>query len=383
MQKLGAEVFETNYDDFSLQTAWAIENECGELLQKPNALQHIFLKQVERFQPDVLFIYAGAFHWMPFAMREAARERTRNKLTITGLWGDELPSNATYAEFFKGMDIIFVTTPLYVDHFAGTGLEAVMVGNCFDEGVPYRKNLPKLYDLTFAGTSGYGYPDHVGRYEKLTQAMRETDLQIWTSEPSSAKLRADWLKAFVLQTLIYLPHGLILPVLKHLHPRGAFIANAAAFLRQNKLSAFAFMPRNSHPMGRYFDGKPTLKQAFPDRVHPNLMGSKYYELLSQSRMVLNVHRDEAADIANIRCFEATGVGSCLVTDHGEGMKAFFDIENDIVTFDSVEELKEKTRYLLDHPHELARIAANGQKATLARHTAAHRCAAVIERLRSL
>jgi hypothetical protein len=50
------------------------------------------------------------------------------------------------------------------------------------------------------------------------------------------------------------------------------------------------------------------------------------------------------------------------------MRDFFDVDNDIVTFETIEECKEKIDYLLSNPLEMQRIAENGQRVTLNKHT---------------
>ena len=70
----------------------------------------------------------------------------------------------------------------------------------------------------------------------------------------------------------------------------------------------------------------------------------------------------------MRMFEATGVGACLVTDYREENALLFDIKNEIVVYKDNDELREKTRWLIDHPAEAKRIAIAGQKRTLRDYT---------------
>ena len=49
-----------------------------------------------------------------------------------------------------------------------------------------------------------------------------------------------------------------------------------------------------------------------------------YNLFDQSKIILNNHIDKSAnETANIRLFEGTGVGSCLVTDFKKNILNFF------------------------------------------------------------
>jgi spore maturation protein CgeB len=70
----------------------------------------------------------------------------------------------------------------------------------------------------------------------------------------------------------------------------------------------------------------------------------------------------------MRLFEATGMGSCLVTDWKTNLKNLFQPEIEVVTYKSSEECIEKVHYLLDHDKERRAIATAGQKRTLRDHT---------------
>jgi spore maturation protein CgeB len=69
----------------------------------------------------------------------------------------------------------------------------------------------------------------------------------------------------------------------------------------------------------------------------------------------------------MRMFEATGVGSCLLTEHMDRMAELFEPDKEVVTYKSAEECVEKALYLLDNRAERAAIARAGQDKTLRDH----------------
>ena len=71
----------------------------------------------------------------------------------------------------------------------------------------------------------------------------------------------------------------------------------------------------------------SINEYAPDRIKNGFFGHDYFNLLRNSEIVLNLHRDELNDYANIRCFEVTGSKSCLLTDKKKLMKEYFDCEN--------------------------------------------------------
>jgi len=102
-------------------------------------------------------------------------------------------------------------------------------------------------------------------------------------------------------------------------------------------------------------------------------GLEMYQVLANSRLAFNRHIDVAGRFANnLRLYEATGVGACLVTDTRENLSELFEPDREVVTYRDLEECLDKCRYLLDHEKERLAIAQAGQKRTLAEHTWAHR-----------
>jgi spore maturation protein CgeB len=382
MESEGFEVFETLYNDWALQARWAFENNKDNIILEPNWEFKILLEQVKKFQPDVIFIYAGAFFWVPRFHRDQLRAVCKKKVIMTGFWGDELQPGHTYEDYFGDLDFVFSSSSVYEKHFRDAGIDVKTIGNPFDNTIVFERPAKKKWDFIFCGTTGYGFPDHVGRYEKLVEIMKRTALRIWTLEPNIKKVA--W-KETLLNVLIKLPH-IVLSFLKALvpDPRVRRAIHLSYLLKMTELDASTIFRSPGHPMANYFKYMKSLKRLFPLRVTgPLLNTTDYYSLLAGSKLVLNLHRDEDADIGNIRCFEVTGIGSCLVTDRGTELSEFFDVENDIVAFNTVEECVTKVKYLLDHPEEIERIAQNGQRTTMARHTVKHRCIAISQTLKEL
>ena len=385
MESEGCEVFEALPQDWASQARWAAENDCSGLLLKPNQLFEILKAQIKAFQPDVLFLHGGAFYVISRRQRYELRSVLANPLVITGLWGDELPRGNTYESYLGDVDLIFCTSSAYKKHFDDARIPATMIGNCFDDTIKYEPASRKCYDLIFCGTTGYGYTDHIQRYEKLIRLMSETNLRIWAF---AERLRGSPSFAFkfkILNIARRVP-GAVLLVIRRLTGRVlANLVRLALLLRLTELPAEALLgPKpGADPLERYFDDKKPLRRLFHGRVRKPLVNtSDYYKLVSEAKIVLNLHRDEGADIGNIRCYEVTGLGSCLLTDRGDELREFFDVENDIVTFKTVEECVVKVRHLLAHPEEVERIAKNGQRTTLARHTVKHRARVITATLRA-
>jgi len=125
------------------------------------------------------------------------------------------------------------------------------------------------------------------------------------------------------------------------------------------------------------------------RHHGSVWGRQMYDVLGQSRITLNRHAriDVRGTIdtdvaANMRLYEATGVGTCLVTDAKRNLSEMFEPGREVVTYADDEECIAQIQYLLDHDEERRRIAKAGQNRTLREHTYAARMGELSELLKA-
>lgn len=114
-------------------------------------------------------------------------------------------------------------------------------------------------------------------------------------------------------------------------------------------------------------------------------GIDMLSVLHGAPIALNRHIDVAEGFSNnMRLYEATGVGTLLLTDEGRNLSEIFIPEHEVATYRSAEDLADKVTYYLTHEDERAAIAAGGQARTLREHTYADRMrelAAELERRR--
>ena len=87
--------------------------------------------------------------------------------------------------------------------------------------------------------------------------------------------------------------------------------------------------------------------------------------LSDFLVTFNMHIAQTGDHAcNMRLFESTGVGCCLLTDYKQDIKELFSIDEEIVTYRTKEEAVEKSKFLLNNPEQAEKIGLAAQKRTL-------------------
>ena len=105
----------------------------------------------------------------------------------------------------------------------------------------------------------------------------------------------------------------------------------------------------------------------------NLFGIYMYKHLSESLITINYHIDKVNDeAANMRIFESTGSGVCLITENKSNLKNFFDIDKEIVVYDNLEDAIKKIKYYLTNKDIALKIGKNARLKTLNQHTMASR-----------
>lgn len=102
-------------------------------------------------------------------------------------------------------------------------------------------------------------------------------------------------------------------------------------------------------------------------------GQKFFEaaadIFRKSKVVFNT---AAVDDINMRCFEATATGSFLLTETIPTLYKCFKDGEHLVTYRTVEDAIDKTKYYIEHEYEREQIAKAGMEHTLNNHTYQHR-----------
>jgi len=107
-------------------------------------------------------------------------------------------------------------------------------------------------------------------------------------------------------------------------------------------------------------------------------GADMYQVLRRSRITLNSHIDMAGNEAgNMRLFEATGVGTFLLTDFKDNLDSLFAPGGEVAVWRSIDDcLAGIGRYLGDEAVRTA-IARAGHERTMAQHTYRHRATEIL------
>jgi spore maturation protein CgeB len=91
-------------------------------------------------------------------------------------------------------------------------------------------------------------------------------------------------------------------------------------------------------------------------------------IFHQSKINLNITAKSIRSGLPLRIFDVLGSGGFLITNYQSEIPEFFEIGEDLVTYDSLEDLSQKCAYYLEHEEERMRIARNGYEKVKKLHT---------------
>src|ERR1700760_3666224 len=136
------------------------------------------------------------------------------------------------------------------------------------------------------------------------------------------------------------------------------IALLEAVAQRHELVLFGNPPRAlpaSSPLHRCFRGE--------------VWGAEMYQALRRSKITLNSHIDMAGrEAGNMRLFEATGVGSFLLTDFKDNLHTLFEPDREVAVWRSIDDGLAAIDRAIGDDGGRAEIAHAGQARTLAQHT---------------
>lgn len=334
-----------------LQEAWARENQVS--FQDSNWLKSIAIAQAAEYRPDVIFLQD--LYVCDRAFRTELRAVCPPRTLIIG-WRCA-PTN-DYDQF-TDLDLVLSCTPYYVERLREAGANSALLPLSFEPSVldTIDTNRSRPYQLTFAGSIGSPYGIWDGREAVIERLLNDGPLQLWANfvDPVSRFEKVSYHANRILERL-RVPSRLRarIPIIRH----GAY--------------------------GMRDPGQPSIQSRFPERIHPPVFGQDYYRLLADSQIALNSHGENSEGYAaNVRLYEATGMGACLLTDWKKNLHELFKLDTEVVTYRNADEALEKVRYLIDHESECRAIGIAGQQRTLRDHTSANRAARLHEFLLEL
>jgi spore maturation protein CgeB len=347
LNRMGYETNETVANVEPMQKSWA--NEHGITYDANEWLFDIATAQVEAFQPEALIV--ADYSTLNADFLRHLKRRCPSIRLVLGWCGAPFRETSVFLEW----DIVLSCVPELVQYFRLKGHRCYHLNHAFAPTILDRiraGNSPSA-DFVFLGSIVKKEQFHEERERILLALVEQTNLQIWSdiSQPSASQRRGTLARQW------------------------AYDAVHAA-RRFGLPDALLSMTPVINRMARW-ESRPEISQPFDEglaaRAHPPLFGLEMFQQLHDSKVALNTHIDiSPVSASNMRLFEATGVGTCLLTDWKENLSELFEPEVEVLTYRDAAECLEKVRYILDHEEERRAIADAGQRRVLREHTFTHR-----------
>jgi spore maturation protein CgeB len=336
--ELGNETHEIIYNDERLQRKWAYLNG---LNVRKNWQRAILLEQLKKINPDVIY-------WNTF-VDEDFLNYVKDKLSRIRINFTHSGTIIHDYEYFQKFDFIISCLKSQVVNFKLKGKNAYFIKHGFHPLVLNKtKNYGKNIDFSFLGSIVSGNGFHYKRAEYLEYLLKNTPLEIWTDFKNPSYLR--YFKRFAINSV-----ASFLPMFKKLGFNDLILPDKLKF---EKIKRW----KNK---GKLIKFQNNIVKKYKEPIY----GLEMFQKIADSKVSFNIHIDEAyKQDANMRMYEVTGMGTCLLTDWKEDIKEYFDPNYEIVTYKIKEEASEKVNFLLNNPKEREKIALNGQKRTLRDHT---------------
>ncbi len=104
--------------------------------------------------------------------------------------------------------------------------------------------------------------------------------------------------------------------------------------------------------------------------------ARLVELYRRSVVTVNPHDIQVFECTNFRAFEALACGTLPLTEHNDEIRNLFEIDHEIVTYRSIDDLAGKARHYTAHPEEALAVAERGRARVDREHRMFHRMAAI-------
>jgi len=338
LAKLGVEAYEIIYNAESLQKAWASEHSLS------LSGKELLIEQLKIMKPDVVFfqdsnVFSG--EWIDYL-----RLKIPSIKNIIG-WCCN-PFTVDQLKRYKNFDYMITCSPLFANQFKECGLRAYVLPHAFEKTILEKIKIEAIEprtDFLFIGSLISSDDFHNFRTEVIEKLI-SSDINL----KLLSKIAVDN------PLLLFLKQSSFLA--SHVLSKTGFRKFVMNNKHLRKVSLLNEMPKN-----------PNYSDALIKLAEDPIYGLKMFEQIARSKITLNIHGGVAGNYAaNMRLFEVTGMGSCLITDWKKNLSELFEIDKEVVSFKSVEECTEKVKWLLEHPSEREAIAKAGQQRVLKDHT---------------
>ena len=335
----GFETMEVIANAALMQKAWAKENGFPDNLSSEETV----IKQIAVFKPEIIYFqdvitFNGAF------INKIKSSFPCIKLCIGNICS---PFSSEQIESFKVFDYFTVCSPFFQKQLRNFNIESVVIPHAFDWRILQKLDENNIYPETTFMFTGSIIPDegfHSIRLNILEELVKEDLPFVFYGNLPDKSLIKLWKRqaSFVASKFL---DGIGLKK----------VTDTIPLIRKGR--ALTSLPRNMKISGKLYN-----------MAYEPVFGLEMFKAMSKSKIGFNIHGDCAGDYAaNMRLFETTGIGTCLLTDEKSDLHNYFEIDKEVIAYSSADECVEKVKWLINNPAKCSEIAINGQTKTLNEH----------------
>jgi spore maturation protein CgeB len=118
----------------------------------------------------------------------------------------------------------------------------------------------------------------------------------------------------------------------------------------------------------------------PSYYRGKATGETVNKIYLSSKIALNINQAQSKEGLNTRTFDIPACGAFEIVDYKKNVEAHFKIDEEIVTFNNIDELKNKIDYYLKNDELRKSISVRGKQKVLSEHTWVHRVQEVLKTL---
>tara|TARA_B100000989_G_C19474562_1_gene442285 strand:+ start:13 stop:1275 length:1263 start_codon:yes stop_codon:yes gene_type:complete len=353
MVEIGNEAIDIIYNFEELQNMWRLEYSSNQKIDFEKDLSEklylIFLEQIKFYKPDILYFQ----HCAPFTSDKLKYIKENFLFIKKIIFHNGFLLNS---DQIKNVDIILASLPIYKSHYENLGIKSFLIHHYFDENILNKislKNKKKNNVIFFGKTGSINNDNHSLRHNLIKELISQDEFYFFSVEKHrSLIIKKNFkkiLRDLITNKLKYLPDKIIYFLIDNLN--------------NNKIKRILEDTKKNLP------GKTFLHEQFPYRINKSLYGIEMFQLLRDNYFALNIHSDQSdINCGNLRMFETTGVGSCLLTEYKTNLIDLFDPDNEVVTYKSKDELLSKLKEIKNNYKIIEEISQKGQRRTLNNHT---------------
>jgi spore maturation protein CgeB len=279
-----------------LQKKWADENN---VTYTQNWLFEIPYAQIKTFKPDVFYL-----EYVPEFFGDFAKSVSPFCKKIVSWISSPLDPNAK----LNNIDLVFSSTPDFVETFRKQGISAEYMHPAFDVRILKKINNPQPKTIPFSFVGGWS-DVHINRKIALKKLVKATPIKMWGY---------NYIKKYSKRELNYYKE---------------------------------LIKKENSDILNVYQGE--------------AWGLKMYDIIQRSLITFNIHEGLLKGyVGNMRMFEATGVGTMILNDEGTNLSSLFDPGKEIETYKTIDEAIEKVRYYIANPEKALEIGRNAQLRTV-------------------